>query len=172
MSVCACKSCGKLISLSAIPGSNPVAQKVPQTWANGFEQCPECGEAFCFECFVKSNFCSACPGPSDPTPITEKLKRLKYQIAHPEVFTNFEIQAETWFTVDHLEHADEQIEFLRTTLQETELKIIRWAYSQITIEADSPTYGFYSLGAPPIERFLHQVPWDFVAAAQCISKST
>ncbi|MEU0068291.1 tetratricopeptide repeat protein [Streptomyces sp. NPDC006332] len=66
-------ACERLISVSSLPGGNPVAAAEPEHWATQYFFCRECGEAFCDRCatsrrgrtlsVVKS--CGSCGGRLD-----------------------------------------------------------------------------------------------------------
>ena len=68
---CMGKGCPRLISISVIPGGNPVALADPETWARHYKVCTECGAHFCDRCVKKMGglfrlfrkaVCSKCRG--------------------------------------------------------------------------------------------------------------
>jgi hypothetical protein len=72
VAVCAGARCQRLISISAIPGGNPVALADPERWATKYVRCQKCGKFFCDRCLKKlggvfarllgRRKCSACGG--------------------------------------------------------------------------------------------------------------
>lgn len=60
MTVAICKKCGKLISISNIPGGNPTAKANPDMWATSYGRCDRCGGVYCDKC-IKANM-NKCPG--------------------------------------------------------------------------------------------------------------
>lgn len=65
---CAGTGCKRIISLSTIPGGNPVALEEPEIWAVNYEMCKDCGKYFCDRCakkmkgFFRKSTCSVCGG--------------------------------------------------------------------------------------------------------------
>ena len=53
MAVYGCMKCGKLISVSMIPGGNPVAKEDPDVLATLYGKCENCGTILCKDC-IKS----------------------------------------------------------------------------------------------------------------------
>jgi len=45
-----CKICSKLISISKVPGGNPVALANPGLWATNYQSCSYCKRMFCEDC--------------------------------------------------------------------------------------------------------------------------
>jgi hypothetical protein len=60
MTVAICGKCNKLISISNIPGGNPIAKSDPDTWALAYGRCDRCGGVYCDKC-IKDNL-DKCPG--------------------------------------------------------------------------------------------------------------
>lgn len=60
MSINICPTCNRLISLSAIPGGNPVGKEEnPDTIAIYYARCEKCGYIHCDRCVEKNN--GRCP---------------------------------------------------------------------------------------------------------------
>ena len=59
MTVGMCAKCGKLISISNLPGGNPIALADPDHWAVAYGVCERCGGSFCDKC-IESN-AGKCP---------------------------------------------------------------------------------------------------------------
>lgn len=59
MSIYKCPTCNRLISISAIPGGNPVAMENPDIMAMNYAKCEHCGYIHCDRCVEKNNDC--CP---------------------------------------------------------------------------------------------------------------
>lgn len=61
---CAGENCPRLISVSAIPGGNPVALSNPEMWATIHFECASCGKPYCDRCVKKSSgmSCPSCGG--------------------------------------------------------------------------------------------------------------
>jgi tetratricopeptide (TPR) repeat protein len=53
---CSGWNCPRLISVSAIPGGNPVAQADPEHFSTTFAVCPDCHSTFCDRCVPRSPF--------------------------------------------------------------------------------------------------------------------
>jgi len=70
MPVSMCAKCGKLISISNIPGGNPVAKANSDLWALEYGRCDRCGGVYCDKC-IEENL-NKCPGCS----CNIKIKRL------------------------------------------------------------------------------------------------
>ena len=62
MGVAGCAKCERFISLSIIPGGNPVALADPEKWAVKHAQCTECGSYLCDRCAEGFSFCPECHG--------------------------------------------------------------------------------------------------------------
>jgi hypothetical protein len=68
VAMCGTDGCGRLISISNIPGGNPVALADPERWATVYMVCGSCGTFFCDRClkqmggFFKKAKCSKCGG--------------------------------------------------------------------------------------------------------------
>lgn len=61
MTINICPTCNRFISLSAIPGGNPVAKENPDTMAMHYAKCENCGLIHCDRCVEKNNFyCPNC----------------------------------------------------------------------------------------------------------------
>lgn len=75
MAVLGCSgwACERLISVSGLPGGNPVAAAEPEYWSTEYFFCRECGEAFCDRCaanrrgrtFAVVKSCGSCGGRLD-----------------------------------------------------------------------------------------------------------
>jgi tetratricopeptide (TPR) repeat protein len=63
---CSGWSCTRLISISEVPGGNPVARNDPEHFCVAFLVCPDCHAAFCDRCVPRSPFhtarCKHCSG--------------------------------------------------------------------------------------------------------------
>jgi hypothetical protein len=59
MSINICPTCNRLISLSAIPGGNPVARENPDVMTMYYARCEKCDYIHCARCVEKNNGC--CP---------------------------------------------------------------------------------------------------------------
>lgn len=70
MPVSMCAKCRKLISISNIPGGNPVAKANPDLWALEHGRCDRCEGVYCDKC-IEENL-NKCPGCSRNI----KIKRL------------------------------------------------------------------------------------------------
>jgi hypothetical protein len=57
--------CTRLISVSSIPGGNPVALKEREAWAVNYGTCPGCKSSWCDRCAAKlvANTCPTCQKP-------------------------------------------------------------------------------------------------------------
>ena len=53
MAISMCQKCGKMISISSIPGGNPTALSNPDVFALGYGICKHCGGIFGDECIPK-----------------------------------------------------------------------------------------------------------------------
>jgi len=60
MTVAMCSKCNKLISISNIPGGNPIAKANPDLWAMVYGRCDMCGKFYCDKCLEENM--SKCPG--------------------------------------------------------------------------------------------------------------
>ena len=66
---CSGEGCKRFISISVIPGGNPVAKADPEQWATEYRICTACGAHFCDRCVKKMSGlfrkpkCSKCGGP-------------------------------------------------------------------------------------------------------------
>lgn len=49
--------CQKMISVSSIPGGNPVAQNDPEHWATAYVNCQQCGKFYCTDCATHTKAC-------------------------------------------------------------------------------------------------------------------
>ncbi|MBL8912544.1 MAG: hypothetical protein JNM17_17760 [Archangium sp.] len=68
MPVLSCATgCPRLISVSAVPGGNPVAKEDPEHWAMIYGQCATCKSNYCDRCIEKSGSKNC---PKDQTPLT------------------------------------------------------------------------------------------------------
>lgn len=72
MSVATCHHCGRMISISMIPGGNPVALEEPERWAASYASCPLCHRAYCDRCMAADPLCPDCPGPP-PAPSRARM---------------------------------------------------------------------------------------------------
>ncbi|MEW6130413.1 MAG: hypothetical protein AB1757_25490 [Acidobacteriota bacterium] len=52
-------ACQRLISVSTIPGGNPVAQNDPEHWATEYVNCSQCGAFYCTTCAAHKQVCCA-----------------------------------------------------------------------------------------------------------------
>ena len=53
MAVLMCAGCGILISVSRLPGGNPVARENPDKWATSHQTCGHCRIPYCDKCVKK-----------------------------------------------------------------------------------------------------------------------
>lgn len=61
MPVLQCAGCPRLISVSSVPGGNPVAKANPEQWSVVHTRCPGCGVSLCDRCAPASaRRCKAC----------------------------------------------------------------------------------------------------------------
>jgi hypothetical protein len=93
MAVAGCCACGKLISLSVIPGGNPVAKEIG--WATSWVACPDCARARCGACAALDPRCPDCPGPPKPPSEESRLRKLKGR-CNANAFTTIEMIMEAW----------------------------------------------------------------------------
>ncbi|MET7398989.1 tetratricopeptide repeat protein [Dactylosporangium sp. NPDC005572] len=56
---CSGWGCNRLISVSSVPGGNPVARADPEHYAMQFQICPDCHKNFCDRCVPKGRLFSA-----------------------------------------------------------------------------------------------------------------
>ena len=59
MPVSMCSKCRKMISISNVPGGNPMAKANPGMWALAYGVCDRCKSIFCDKC-IESN-AGKCP---------------------------------------------------------------------------------------------------------------
>lgn len=80
-----CGSCGKMISISRLPGGNPIAQRYPDMFAASFGRCDRCGRTYCDVCISNSaGKCPECgkridvqaPPPGEAAPMPEEYARV------------------------------------------------------------------------------------------------
>lgn len=74
--VCHCNSCKRFISISLIPGGNPVALADPATWATSYVQCPVCGKPYCDQCASRDPLCPKCEGPRELATREQQIQNL------------------------------------------------------------------------------------------------
>ena len=60
MPTSSCTKCGRLISISTLPGGNPVALAEPEVWATSYGFCRKCRKYFCDRCCSVNQHCSQC----------------------------------------------------------------------------------------------------------------
>lgn len=83
MTVMRCAKCPRLISISILPGGNPVALANPEIWAINFGLCLSCRRHYCDRCIRDVEICPSCGGnielhkPGDAYAISEMLSKLK-----------------------------------------------------------------------------------------------
>src|SRR5689334_1494008 len=53
--------CVRMISVSAIPGGNPVAKNDPENWALDYGRCETCKSHYCDRCMAKLAVPGQCP---------------------------------------------------------------------------------------------------------------
>lgn len=83
MPVFSCRGCGKLISLSIIPGGNPAATD-PQRWARVWRRCAACGALFCEPCNPGgASACAACDATEVRTPDADTRLAMYFPPAPP-----------------------------------------------------------------------------------------
>lgn len=85
--------CSRLISISAVPGGNPVARRDPEGFATSYATCTDCQQTFCDRCFVPGGrfrrpTCRSCGGrlrPGDPArrPPEQPLRSREF-VAHDQ----------------------------------------------------------------------------------------
>lgn len=60
MPVSFCQSCSRWISISRLPGGNPMAREDPERWATSYATCDVCHHTYCDRCV--ENAAGKCPG--------------------------------------------------------------------------------------------------------------
>jgi tetratricopeptide (TPR) repeat protein len=64
---CSGWACARLISVSDVPGGNPVARKDPEHFSSDFQLCPDCHQSYCDRCAPQRpgppSRCRSCHGP-------------------------------------------------------------------------------------------------------------
>lgn len=75
---CSGWACTRLISVSKVPGGNPVARNDPENYAIDFKICEDCGNNFCDRCHVpgtrlRAPRCTSCGGRLAPGTKLEQL---------------------------------------------------------------------------------------------------
>ena len=78
MAVAWCNRCGRSISISIIPGGNPVALADPEKWSATWRPCPVCHHAYCDRCMDFEPLCPKCPGPPKPPSKAFLLERIPW----------------------------------------------------------------------------------------------
>jgi hypothetical protein len=61
---CFGEDCTRFISVTMIPGGNPIALADPEKWATIYFRCASCGKAYCDRCVKKlsKTRCPSCGG--------------------------------------------------------------------------------------------------------------
>lgn len=71
VAICAHQGCQRMISISDVPGGNPVARSDPEHWSLAYGRCERCGGFFCDRCLIEnSGRCPEC-GVSVPLEVPE-----------------------------------------------------------------------------------------------------
>jgi hypothetical protein len=61
MAVYACSKCSRAISVSILPGGNPIAKADPENWAQSWLHCPDCPALICERCAPPgTEYCPLC----------------------------------------------------------------------------------------------------------------
>lgn len=163
MAVAGCCECGKLISLSVIPGGNPVAKELG--WATSWVACPDCGRARCDSCFALDPRCPNCPGPRKPPSEESRLRKL-VKTCNAKAFTSGEIVWEAWdFTSRRPSSSaiSDRVLLLKEKLPEDRFATLQEAAA---LRYDPETLGFRLGLCPDFDDFSEDsfVPVEFILA--------
>jgi hypothetical protein len=128
MPVAQCSSCGRGISISNIPGGNPVASA--EGWATTYKACV-CGRAYCDRCFDREPLCPECPGPPKPHSKQSQLTRLWTMSCHSKKYWEGDFVTEAWGFTSAYGTIDEKIQGLQRELKDSILKSFAEAASRL-----------------------------------------
>jgi hypothetical protein len=67
MTLILCHQCSKAISMSILPGGNPIARAQPDFFALRYGRCQRCGRVYCDRCITAAG--DQCPGCGRPVAI-------------------------------------------------------------------------------------------------------
>lgn len=122
MAVYSCSGCGRHISLSAIPGGNPIANEDPGSWAQNWRICPACSVLFCEICADPGSVrCPKCDGKlEEPTAETRfAMTFTQFRKAETEADLPYRIRRRTT-KEERLGHLDSDFIKQRFTVDEIE----------------------------------------------------
>lgn len=124
MSVATCHHCGRMISISMIPGGNPVALEDPERWATSYASCPLCHRAYCDRCMAADPLCQDCPGPP-PAPSRERLaSELVKRCQRLDRWLPGECLDLAWDIVGGERNATEQVRILQEALPPEVMRVL------------------------------------------------
>jgi hypothetical protein len=105
-----------MISVSMIPGGNPVALEEPSQWATSYASCPVCHRLYCDHCMTSEPFCPDCPGPSAVPSRQFRAFQLTKMCRKRDEYTPSEYLDLAWAIVDCQQSTSEQIRTLQEIL--------------------------------------------------------
>src|SRR5688572_11245640 len=124
MTVATCRRCGIFISVSWIPGGNPVALEDPEHWATAYRPCEVCGQLYCGQCSSIEPLCPECPGPPQPAPRSAQIASIRRICRDKENYTGIGILSALWGFTTPNQTIEDKIEALRKTFSLSEMQTL------------------------------------------------
>lgn len=162
MTVAICSRCRKLISISSIPGGNPVAASNPDNWATVYRQCDTCGQLFCAECGNMTPFCPECPGPRKPVSRQAQITYIRQMCRNANEYTGGEIVDQLWGFTTPNQTLEDKIKALQDAFSPSEMQKLSDAASRLLSfarEFSSLSWGGGFCWHPNTEV---EIPFEFV----------
>jgi hypothetical protein len=135
MTVAICSRCQKLISISLIPGGNPLAASDADNWAATYRQCDTCGQLFCDECGDMTPLCPECPGPRKPVSRQAQIAHIRQMCRKANDYTGGEIVDQLWGFTTPNQTLEDKIKALQDAFTPSEMQSLSDAASRFLSSA-------------------------------------